>query len=465
MSIQVQTDNEILDLYGDNGYIGDWICDGEGKFGFTPPIIYLDFSESFPDVIPGITITWSTAFNEWAKSFQIFAYHNEQVIFRSTVSDNKDVISIVNADIRGYTRIIIRILEWSSPLHRARIESIFLGINKVYTKSEIARYTSSMFVDPLSAELPNSEIQFEVFNLDGEYNPDNPKGSEKYLMERQLVTVRYGYSLDNSIEWISGGVYYLSEWKTPQNGITATFTARDSMELMTDVYDQRTVSGTLMDVAEACLQQADITHYHLDDSLSNINLPSTGVDFNNLTIAEVLQYISNAGCCAFWQDRQGYVNIKKIDTTSLMDYQINQDNSYENSEISLSKQLKAIDINRGQFYLTVGLNGETQPLENSFIDDEQAPYVAKWVMDYLVNRRTVSGEFRADPRLDPLDVITNQNQFASSIVVVTNVNLTYNGAFRGSYTGRAANRVNDRWYYAGNQIHAGEIGIYGYDYR
>ena len=66
-----------------------------------------------------------------------------------------------------------------------------------------------------------------------------------------------------------------------------------------------------------------------------------------------------------------------------------------------------------------------------------AELVAKWTADYLRNRKLLSGDFRADPRLDALDRIINENQFSQTVVLVTDVEFTYNGAFRGSYEGRA----------------------------
>ena len=56
-------------------------------------------------------------------------------------------------------------------------------------------------------------------------------------MERQEVTTRYGFKLNNGkIEWIKGGTLYLCEWDSPQNGSNAIFKARDLFEFLTDMY-------------------------------------------------------------------------------------------------------------------------------------------------------------------------------------------------------------------------------------
>lgn len=444
--------------YGNTGYIGSWLCGADGTFE-TPPVITLNFSQSFPDVVPGITITWSQTYGEWATRFRVTAWHGELVVFLKTV-DNREVRSVVSGDLRGYDKIAIEVLAWSVPFRRARLEDIFIGVEKTYGKPDLMSYSASMSVDPLSAALPKSEITFQLKNLNGEYNPSNPQGAEKYLMERQEVTVRYGYLLDGEVEWIKAGTYYLSEWETPQNGITATFTARDALEFMSDAYAGPS-EGTLAEIATAAFQQAGLSkmpdgsgRWVLDSSLNQISVPN-GLDLTEYTISEVLQYVANAGCCVFYQDREGQLHIEPLRIV-LTDYLIDRFNSYANAELTLSKQLRAVNVNNGRYLLEVGTTGETQPLSNPLLSDNQTPVAAKWVADYLTNRRSLAGNYRADPRLDPLDTIRNENQFSTATVLVTEVKYTYNGAFRGSYEGRAVDSAIAECYYSGD-LFSGEV--------
>lgn len=444
--------------YGNNGYIGTWLCGADGTFD-PVPIITLNFSQSYPETLPGITITWSTVYGEWAKKFRVTAYHSDRAIFTKTM-EGEATQTILEGDIGGYDKITIEVLEWSTPQRRARIESVFLGIEKTYVKKDLISYTATMFVDPLSASLPKSEITFELDNRDGKFNLDNLKGEGRYIMERQEVNVRYGYKLEGATEWIPGGTYYLSEWDAPQNGITATFTARDALEFMGDAYTGPS-EGTLLEIAEAALEQANLPkmsdgtdRWSLSSSLANIQAPA-GLDLSKQTVAEVLQYAANAGCCVFYQDRSGRLHIEAR-SSAMTDYPIDRFVSYAYSDISLSKQLKSVNVNNGQFELAVGLKGETQPISNPLISDRQAPNVAAWAADYLQNRRTLSGSYRADPRLDPLDMVQSQNKFANTTVLITTVKYTWNGAFRGSYEGRGMDNASAYFYYAGD-LYSGEV--------
>ena len=84
-----------------------------------------------------------------------------------------------------------------------------------------------------------------------------------------------------------------------------------------------------------------------------------------------------------------------------------------------------------------GEPGETQSVKNKLITSQsRAITVANWVKEYLTNRRIVSLEWRADPRLDALDKILVQNKFGISPLRVTEFTIAYNGAFKGKGKGR-----------------------------
>lgn len=84
-----------------------------------------------------------------------------------------------------------------------------------------------------------------------------------------------------------------------------------------------------------------------------------------------------------------------------------------------------------------GERGETQSVKNKLITSQsRATTVANWVKEYLTNRKIVSLNWRADPRLDALDKIMVQNKFGISPLRVTEFTITYNGAFKGKGRGR-----------------------------
>ena len=106
----------------------------------------------------------------------------------------------------------------------------------------------------------------------------------------------------------------------------------------------------------------------------------------------------------------------------------------------MSKPLGSVDINDGMGSVTVADSGEEQKLRNDLIQNGTvANTVAQWVADTLVGRKTLSGEYRADPRADVLDLVTVKNKYATNTIVLTSLNYAYSGAFHASYEGRAVN--------------------------
>lgn len=432
--------------YGDNGYVGDAITNRLGGT-WKDQIITIKFPSVITNVIPGIVITWSPTYGEYAYDFIVVTYKGSTKLDTVGGFSEGETVSTVYYDFTNFDKIEIKINFWSLPSHRVRVEKIQIGIEKTYTKSDIISFKNSLSCDPISSELPKSEIVFEIKNLDGEYNPYNEDGLNKYLTERQKITVRYGYKLESGIEWIPGGTYYLSGWETPQNGITATFTARDALEYMNGKFQGGdSVSGIgFGSLVKDAITQAELPSradgqdpfvLSYDVLEGNYRVPD-GVDLSDYTIAEVLQLVANAAQMVFYQDRDGILHIEEPNYEDLQ-FEINQFNSYKNSELELTKRLKEVNINNGAYVGTFEDTGETQSVNNPLIDkkDEYEDRVANWIYDFLRLRKKVSGEFRADPRIDPLNLVGVVNQFSGNYVLITSIEYTYNGAFKGTYEGR-----------------------------
>ena len=423
------------------GYVTNTLSGEDGSFTALPTIT-ITLPSLHTVLIPGITITWSENFGEWATRFRVTAYNGSSKVAERLVENNTSPLTQLWMDLQNYDKIVIEVLKWSHPQHRARIERVYLGIRALYTKDDLLGYSHIQTVDLLSAALPKNEITFRLRNEDSRWNPENPSGAERYLMERQEVKVKYGMSVGDSIEWIDGGHFWLSGWSTPANGIEASFTARDMLEFMNEKYTGRT-SGTLYLVALDAFRQANLPiadlaqyRYYIDNSLNSF---STTIEGDN-TIAEVLQKVAHMSGCVLYQDRDGVMRIEPRSKV-LSDYEILQDVSYSYPEFEISKPLKAVEVSygeEGRYTLSVGTSGEVQTVENDFINTAgDAERVAKATAEVLKERKTISGEFRADPRLDALDIVTVESKFATNHVVITEiVYSTTGGAFHGRYTGK-----------------------------
>ena len=333
----------------DAGYVG-YVTSSANRSFSLQPIITLDFPEVYATTIPGATITWGKAVDEYATEFKVTAYNGDIVVSELEVNDNTSTVSSLFMDISNYNKIEIRVVKWCLPYHRARVENISLGAKKVYGKSDIFSYTNSQEMDVIVADLPKNTVAFKVNNMDRAYDFRNATGLSKYLIEKQEMRVRYGYSLSDGIEWIDGGVFYLSNWEANENSNCISFEGVSLLESLTMVYEQDVFPSSersLYDLAELVLTYANIpltrdkkVRWVIDDNLKDVKtlsvLPAD-------TVANCLQLIANAGCCSLYCDRQGIIHLEKRDL-SAGDYLVNKNNSFIKPESIISPPIRDITI-------------------------------------------------------------------------------------------------------------------------
>ena len=424
---------DLLDEGSETGYASNVLSNEEGVFE-SVPVVTISFSKVHIPLVPGVTIIWSNQYDEYATSYRISVWNQGTKVSEHLYENNKDVRIFADADMQGYDEITVEILKWSKPYRRARLEYFAVGSVNLYSKNDLMSYSHTQSVDLLSGSLPKTSITFSLNNADGKWNPDNVEGIERYLLERQKLTVRYGMKINDGIEWIKAGTFYMSEWSTPMNGLEATFTARDAVEFMNQEYAGPR-SGTLYAIANEALRQAKVDSYEIDLSLMDITTDFTEDD-DAYNISEILQMVANAACCVMYQDREGVLHIQPVDET-LTDYVISKDVSFTHPEYDISKELRAVSVNKGLGYAENSLVGEVQTIDNPLISDATvAQNVADWRKDVLSRRRKVSGEFRADVRMDALDKVTVNSKYADKEVQITEVTYIFNGGFRGNYVGR-----------------------------
>lgn len=424
-----------------SGFVSSNLSGADRTFAAIPTIT-ITFSKVHSGIVPGLTLVWSRTYDEWAEEFRVTAYNGSTVVAQTEVTGNRDITTYIWTAIQGYNKIVIEILKWCLPYRRARLTECLIGIKKVYTKADLMGFEHEQSVDLLSAELPKNAIVFKLDNSHNIWNPDNPSGAEKYLMEKQTINVKYGFHINGGVEWIRAGTFYMSAWNTPANGLEASFTARDILEFCGDSYTGPR-SGTLLSIVRAALEQSEIASdtYVLDEAALSAVSTNFSADTSEYSCAEVLQMCANAARCCLWQCRDGFLHMEPVGV-ELTDYVIGQleggvNNSYAHPEFELTKELKSVRVNSGMGTASNSATGNIQTVDNPLIvNAATANAVASWCRDCLKNRKIVSGEYRADPRLDALDTVTVVSKYGSNPVQLTNVKYTYNGAFRGTYTGR-----------------------------
>lgn len=504
------------DSYNPPAYVSS--DDASGGLAITLPAV-----SSNP--IPGFVITWSAEFENYASEFTVEVKSGETVVGTVTVTDNTSYVSAVELPVSDYDSVTITVAEWSHPDQRNRIDSVVFGQQIVFTKDDIISYSHEQSGSPLGTELSKNAIEFEVDNSDGRWNPLNPSGMSKYLYERQKVTVRYGLDTINGVEWITGGTFYLSEWKAPSNGISATFIARDVFEFMLNAtYSRPYVEGVTVSEGRVYISKEDAVYitsdnhlvttlpsgtavkiyeksvwypegfgddpedpgvmvYRIDQgwlwadyvsitsntSLFNdlsaamwISLPEdvvrwvsddvTGVGVSAPTaivdanIAEFVQQCAASYGVTVWQGADGVLNITKPNSY-LQDYVIGANVSYLHPEVELAKPLRRVNMVQHYMFSSdtktipydVGTDGEDITVDCAYLwyYDNRTDKLAERYIDWWKHREVVSGEFRADPRLELFDLVQVETKYGMiSPVMITYIKYSYNGSFRGVFEGK-----------------------------
>lgn len=337
-----------------------------------------------------------------------------------------------------------------------------LGESLTYTKRDILKFVHRQSVSLLSAELPKNHIEFSLDNSDDRWNPSNPDGLYRYLSERLRITVQYGFKIGDEIEWIPGGVFYLTEWGTTDNGYEATFVARDILEYMIDAPYDGEMTGTLDNlvvVATSGVELPNDSEIVIDEALEQYTLGEISSDESH-TVAQILQKCANATQCVIYQNREGKLVVSRLNKTPT-GLTIPLRLSYSYPRIEFSRPLKSIEVTYcgdEKVMYNVGSSGEIQTLKNDFISNRLHAYeVAAWTEDNLRSRRKISGEFRGDPRIDALDMVAVETKYGVvERVVLTDVKISFTGAFTIEYEGYVDHNTTVVDYYSG-EIYLGEV--------
>ena len=143
---------------------------------------------------------------------------------------------------------------------------------------------------------------------------------------------------------------------------------------------------------------------------------------------------------------------EKVDEIVASSYETNTDVMSLEEYTSLNKGEDAV-ITR-----SVAALGETQTVDNPLITNlAAARNVADWVAMILSERQTISGQFRADPRLDICDKVAVDSKYGvSNAVVITDIKYEFTGAFKGTFTGRVSKFDPVPATYCG-ELFAGEV--------
>ena len=271
---------------------------------------YLTVSFGQTHSMAGLTLTFGAVEEDAPQSVAVLSYRAGELLNTQTVTPDGPVTAaeLLLEDVDAIT------LRFSpAPGRRARLAHIEFGIGYRYESRDILSITEKHTDSPVSLELPSDSLQFELRDENGRFAVDGETALVRFLAEGQTVQVDYGLQLPGGSEWVPGGKWQLSGWRT--DGSAACFTAATLLEQLTKTTYEKGVYDyawhSVYDLAAAVLADAGIdpADYDIDPALQDTG---AGDPLPVVSHAAALQLLANLGRARLYMARDGRLTMRRL---------------------------------------------------------------------------------------------------------------------------------------------------------
>jgi hypothetical protein len=263
----------------------------------------------------GLTMVFDSIDKNYAKKLKVKAYRDSTMIMDKnyTLSSYSDrLIFADNEELVRWNKIEIYFIESSLPYRRIRVNQLLFGIMETYTDENLISAESKEKTTMINSELPTHTFKFTIDNMNKLFNPDNPQGWYRYILQQQPISYEWGYQLDDgTIEWILGGKMLLTgSVEVGENQVS--FSTTSLINYLTKVYKKGVYNSSgrsLYDLAVDVLEDSNIdsSQYSLWIGLKSIK---TDAPLPKLEARQLLQIIATTGNCILFTNRENVINIQ-----------------------------------------------------------------------------------------------------------------------------------------------------------
>lgn len=263
----------------------------------------------------GLTMVFDSIDKNYAKKLNVKAYRDNTLIMNKDYTLNsyrERLIFADNDELVRWNKIEIYFVESSLPYRRIRVNQLLFGIMETYTDENIINAESKEKTTMINSELPTHTFKFTIDNMNKLFNPDNPEGWYRYILQQQPISYEWGYQLDDgTIEWILGGNMLLTgSVDVGENQVT--FSTTSFINYLTKPYKKGVYNAngrSLYDLAVDVLEDSNIdsSQYNLWEGLK---LLKTDAPLPKLEARQLLQIIATTGNCILFTNRENIINIQ-----------------------------------------------------------------------------------------------------------------------------------------------------------
>lgn len=317
------------------GWYTSGICDGSGNFAEAQELT-ITFSEV--RTIKQIIVVGEPTLGEYPTDFDVEIYNESDVLLNTTTnftgSSVETQIDFTEDNITTAKYMILKLNSWSVVNTIGKIVEFFGIISDTFYGSDVVlsmdileesesdEDTSpfgSASCNELTLELQNISLAYEGSVIEDPFLPENTNSYlQNSITKNVRITPYIGFMLpDESIEYVSMGIFWSIDWDVSQSKVPAQIVARDRMELLrnnTFLADEILEDVTLYEVAEYVLNNAKVNiplndlEWEISDDLDDYTIAY--VWLGKVTYFEALRKIATACMGRVFCDRSGKVIIE-----------------------------------------------------------------------------------------------------------------------------------------------------------
>ena len=294
----------------------------------------------------GFSIIFDVPNNEYAEEFDIVYLDSSDVVIETVnITGNTLAEYVSEVGVTDWRKLRVDINKWSVADRRARVQELQFGIIETYTnKDDLYGFKIEEKIDLVSSKIESDKLEFEIFNEDNAYDILNPEGKYLQLQKKQEIEAYIGTKVGLITEYASCGVFYLDDWKTDRNRLSAKFTAYDKFSLLNQTRYRKGLyaSDNIYDMIEDIFIDYGLApaEYNIDSALSSII--TTGF-VPVTTHKEALKNLCLAGEAIAYCDSDGVIQIEQLNGTST-GFEIRLEDCPTFPNLELDKLIKQIDV-------------------------------------------------------------------------------------------------------------------------
>lgn len=421
----------------------------EGGFLSDPTLTYI--MDAAYDMM-GITVVFDDKGEEYADTITLQYYDNANTLLKEETYQNTEATAKLDLLQQGVKKFKVIFNHWSMPRRMAKISQVLPGQFFDFTPQNTFQFELKEEIKPFDSGLVMPEFTILFDNSDHRFDIVNPAGLVAYLRQKMQVKAKLNVQTANGEETVNAGEFYVYSWPTSGEDEESSLTCRPALGFENKYYKNAGRGLQTVEDAAAILFEGIKEPYIIDEELKGIQVNQyIGDDVTKIDAVGQLA-IACAGCWRFCRD--GSYHLRRwdaeIEPTNVIDY----DNAWTKPSITQERKVTSVNVKYYKYQsgeggeeiqsydYTARLNpddGEQKSISSGFVaSEEQAKKIAEAALSYYDMRLKYASSWRGDATMEPGDIVTIQNDYGNSDVMITSSQITWDEkGLAGEVTGRA----------------------------